>query len=398
LTAISSWATFSHAKSEKTAFTRRGDDNIPAFVHGSLRGMPPTEILQWLGGNRKSGTLEVEHDREVRRIHFRDGTIRSCGSDYAPTLLGQYLLSRGRISESELRAALAQQEGSGRNLGAILVDTGRLSADELERFFAAKVEESIYGIFDWDDGTFRFEPWAEPPAGTIETELSVEHVLLHGATRQDEMRRVREVIGNDEAVLERTQAVLPDAVVASPVSKRVVELVDGRRTVREIVLHAHASRFLVERLLSGLVRSAVLRVIDRKAPMVSQSDTALAPRAAIEAEARRRIDADDPETALKILEDASRTDTTDEALLPLRDEAEGACFTQLFGRVLGPRRVPVVVRQPAACTPEESFLLSLVDGKNDVRALIWLSPLRALVVVRSLKALVDRGAVVLRDP
>jgi hypothetical protein len=312
--------------------------------------------------------------------------------------LGQYLLSRERISESELRAALAQQEESGRNLGAILVDTGRLSADELERFLAAKVEESIYGIFDWDDGMFRFEPGAEPPAGTIETELSVEHVLLHGATRQDEMRRAREVIGNDEAVLERTQADLPNAVMASPVSKRIVALVDGRRTVREIVLHAHASRFLVERLLSGLVGSAVLRVIDRKATTVSQSVAALAPRAAVESEARSRIDADDPESALKILEDASRTDTTDETLLPLRDEAEGACFTQLFGHVLGPRRVPVVVRQPETCTPEESFLLSLVDGKNDVRALIWLSPLRALVVVRSLKALVDRGAVILRDP
>ena len=100
---------------------------------------------------------------------------------------------------------------------------------------------------------------------------------------------------------------------------------------------------------------------------------------------------------MKVLEGASRTDTTDEAFLQLRDEAESACFAQLFGSVLGPRRIPVVVRQPETCTPEESFLLSLVDGKNDVRALVWLSPLRALAVVRSVKNLVDSGAVVLRD-
>ena len=135
-------------------------------------------------------------------------------------MLGQYLLSRERITESELRAALTQQEESGRNLGAILIDAGRLSVEELERFLAAKVEESIYGIFDWEDGTFRFEPGAGPPADTIETNLSVEHVLLHGAARQDEMRRHQEVIGNDEAILEQTDAVLPDAVAASPVSRR----------------------------------------------------------------------------------------------------------------------------------------------------------------------------------
>jgi hypothetical protein len=359
--------------------------------------MPPTELLQWLGGARKTGILEVEHERVVRRIHFRDGTIRPCGSDYAPTLLGQYLLSRGRIEQSELRAALAQQEESGRNLGAILVDGGRMTVEELDRFLAAKVEESIYGIFDWADGTFRFEAGAEPPAGTVETELTVEHVLLHGAARQDEMRRLREVIGDDEAILERTETELPGAVVASAVSRRILELVDGRRTVREIALHAHASEFLVERLLAGLVRSDVLRVTDRSAAAAAQPVPARIPRAHVEAEARRMLDANDPEPALRILEDACRADTTNAALHELREEAESACFAQLFGPVLGARRVPVIVSRPPSCTPEESFLLSLVDGKNDVRALVWLSPMRALAVVRSLKNLVDTGAVVLRD-
>ena len=118
-------------------------------------------------------------------------------------------------------------------------------------------------------------------------------------------------------------------------------------------------------------------------------------RTAVEAEARRRIDADDPESALEVLEDAGRTDTTDEAFLELRGEAESACFTQLFGEVLGPHRVPDVVRRPETCTPEESFLLSLVDGTDAERLVV---PLRALVVVRSLKALVDSGAVVFGTP
>jgi len=57
----------------------------------------------------------------------------------------------------------------------------------------------------------------------------VEHVLLNGATRQDEMRRSREVIGNDEAVLERNRAELPDAIVVLTGLRRILDLVDGRR-------------------------------------------------------------------------------------------------------------------------------------------------------------------------
>ena len=370
---------------------------IQAVVQGSLRGMPPTEILQWLGGARKTGTLEVEHERVVRRIHFRDGAIRACGSDYAPMLLGQYLLSRGRIAQSDLRAALGRQEGSGRNLGEILIEAGLLTPEELERFLTEKVEETIYGLFDLEDGTFRFEQGTEAPADVVETNLSVEHVLLKGATRADEMRRLREVIRDDEAVLERTEAALPDAVAASPVSRRILALVDGRRTVREIILHAHAPEFLAQRLLAGLVRGDALRVTHRSESAAASPVAAPVPRAQLEAEARRMLDADDPEAALRILETAHQADPADPGLRELRDEAESACFAQLFGRVLGPLRVPEIVRPPGSCTPEESFLLTLVDGKNDVRALVWLAPMRALAVVRSLKGLVDAGTVALRD-
>jgi hypothetical protein len=368
-----------------------------AVVHGSLLAMPPTEILQWLGGARKTGMLEVEHARVVRRIHVREGVIRSCGSDYAPTLLGQYLLSRGQINEADLSVALAKQEGSNRNLGEILVEAGRLTVEELERFVAAKVEEAIYGLFDLKDGTFRFESGAEPPAGTVETNLTVEHALLHGAKREDETRRMREIIRDDEVVLERTGVEPPSAVTASAVPLRILDLVDGRRTVRELVLHARVSEYVAQRLLAGLVRAGVLRVTDRPAS-ASPSAEAPASRARVEAEAREKLAADDPEAALHVLERACGAHPTDIALRELRDEAESSWFAQLFGRVLGPRRVPEIVRRPEACSPEESFLLSLVDGTNDVRALVWLAPMRALAVVRALKSLVDSGAVTLRDP
>jgi len=367
-------------------------------VHGSLRAMPPTEILQWLGGARRTGMLEVEHDRVVRRVHFRDGVIRSCGSDYAPTLLGQYFLSRRQITESDLSTALAQQEGSGRNLGEILVEAGRLSMQDLERFATAKVEEAIYGLFDLKDGSFKFESGAEPPAGTIETNLTVEHALLHGAKREDETRRLREVIRDDGVILEKTGVQPPTAVIDSVVPRRILDLVDGHRTVREIALHARVSEYVAQRLLAELLRRDVLRVADGSPSETSPRADSAMPRDRVAAEARARLDAGDPDAALRLLEDPCRVHPTDIVLRELRDDAESACFAQLFGHALGSRRVPEIVSRPDTCTPEESFLLSLVDGKNDVRTLVWLAPMRALAVVRGLKGLVDSGAVILRDP
>ena len=64
--------------------------------------------------------------------------------------------------------------------------------------------------------------------------------------------------------------------------------------------------------------------------------------------------------------------------------------------VLSPEKIPVLLR-PAdnasgeSLTPEASFLPSLIDGRTDIKSILWLAPVRSVDVLRALKEMLDKG-------
>ena len=49
-------------------------------ITGNLKTMELAELLQWLSGAQKTGTLVVENGRVTKQIFFRDGMIVSSAS------------------------------------------------------------------------------------------------------------------------------------------------------------------------------------------------------------------------------------------------------------------------------------------------------------------------------
>ena len=48
--------------------------------------------------------------------------------------------------------------------------------------------------------------------------------------------------------------------------------------------------------------------------------------------------------------------------------------------------------------PEESFLITLIDGESDIKSIIWLAPLREVDALRTLRLMVERGLIELLEP
>ena len=89
-------------------------------LYGNLNTMSVVELLAWVDGGRKTGTLEVERDKIVKRITFAGGRVASCSSNDPTTLMGQFLLSSGKITRETLSQALSRQGNRSANLGQIL--------------------------------------------------------------------------------------------------------------------------------------------------------------------------------------------------------------------------------------------------------------------------------------
>jgi len=220
--------------SRRRAFQSYGVSGTPSFVLVDGDGTVQSTSTGYT--YKKTGVLEVERLKIRRRIAFRDGRIVGCSSDDPSMLLGQFLISRGKITERQLRHALKRQRTEGGSMPDILVDMGVLTPKELEEQVAAKAKENICGLFEWVEAVFRFELDATPSEHSIAVDLPVEEILLNGAQRHDEVQRFHEVFTDAAVVLRRTETELPDDIERDALLLQVLELIDGERTLAEVIL------------------------------------------------------------------------------------------------------------------------------------------------------------------
>jgi hypothetical protein len=227
--------------------------------------MSISDLLQWLGSSGSTGVLTLERNKVSKRIIFRDGHVIACSTDEPSELLGHFLVSRGKISEETLRMALGRQEQSGGHLGAILVEMGALTSEDLTRLLAAKTEETIFSLFDVEEAVFRFEDSDVSGENvSFPVELKVEDILLRGMQRFDEMRQIRTVFNDPGIVLRHTGRPPADELRKSRMAWTIYETINGERTVAEILLHAHASEYLVTKFLFELYRNGFAEIAETR--------------------------------------------------------------------------------------------------------------------------------------
>lgn len=412
--------------------------------------MPLPDLLQWLAGANKTGVLEIERNRVTKVISFKNGHIVGCSSDDPPQRLGQYLLGREKISGAQLREALDKHASSGEHLGRVLVEMGAISREELTGHLEAKAQETIYSVFDWGDGVFRFEDNVEPQAGTFPLDLRVDELLLRGLKRFDEMARIRQVFHDPGIVLRYTATPPSPEIFGNRMARSMYAAIDGERSIAEILLQVHGSDYIVHKFLFELHRNNYVEIagIKETAPatapnanaapalsmtaeagpastLISRASSARAAAALAAAPAavaapaspgspaqfderlaaaRHFLSASNYEAALDVLDGLYREHPGDDSLRRLTAEAEAAFIDKAYRHLLPEKKVPVLTKPAeqlataAKLSPQEFFLLSRIDGLWDVRSIIQISPLREVDALRTLKRMRELGMIELRDP
>jgi len=367
-------------------------------IAGNLKTMALSDIFQWLANGRVTGTLVVSNGEAVKSIYFRAGAIVSCNSTDPREFLGHFLVSHGCISEAELAAAVGEQDRSGELIGKILVDQGAVSQAELQRMLALKAEESIFELFLWEDGQFRFLDGQLPDYELVPISLNVTSVTLEGIRRVDEWARIRRFIPSAQCVPVAVANLLEGET--DEARRAVLEQVNDDRSVEEICLQTHSSEYFVSEILFQKAASGRLKAVR---PRVVSAPAAAPGTAAAElvAEARARLQELDFEQALRRLRAAGSLQPDDRELS--RDikalETEMRAKLQEAGVERG--GVPVLTGNPAALkgmslTPEEGFILSRLGGGGDLGSILKISPLPELEALVVFSKLVKAGLVEIR--
>jgi hypothetical protein len=232
-------------------------------LSGRLSLMSVPEALQFLGPSRKSGVLELDSGLCRKELVIEQGAVAFCSAGWPKERLGHHLVARTSVTEADLDRAFRRQDRSRRKLGEILVDDGRLTPQSLQAVLRCKLEDSVYDLFTWKEGTFRFEERvaADVPA---HLDLAWQDALMGGARRADEMPAIRRHVP-DGATRFRTASF--EAVLELGHGNRMRALADlaaAGLTADEICHSRHETDFEILGLLARLVRDGVL-VVEEKA-------------------------------------------------------------------------------------------------------------------------------------
>jgi len=231
---------------------------------GELRVVPLAEILQLLDHQEQSGVLSITRDATRIDVYFRRGRIdQALGVGVADDLrLGRYIVD-GELMSRERFDAFVAARGRGRLLGDDLIAGGHLSPIDRKAALVRQTSELVYEALRWRHGWFRFAAGSPPPAPVAEAalELDVEALLMEGFRRVDEWHLIERAIDDFELVFLRNE----DAVAQMGRGRltrdelTVLELVNGKNSVKEIVRKSRMGSFEVSKMLYRLLSIKLVR-------------------------------------------------------------------------------------------------------------------------------------------
>ena len=369
-------------------------------LQGNLSSMGIPDLLQWLSQAHKTGILEIEKGPICKKIFFQKGIITSSSSNDPREYLGQFLLRHRMISEDQLREAIDVQRKNGQMLGRVLLERKLLKEKVLMRLLTLKAEETIYSLFLWEQGQFRFLEGKTLAKESVPMSLRVEDVLLEGARRYDTSMKIRKDFPSDRTVLKKTGKPPPQEMLSHPMAARLFELVDGSRSIADICLELHAPEFSGSVVLHQMFEEECLAVAGGKQHNIPSRGEAIL---VLQDQAKGMLEKGNYEPALTLLEQIRSENGQNIEIPDLIRRAEAGFVDTAYKHYLPAGKIPVLTRPLESLltedlTPEEGFLITRVNGEWNIESIVSISPLREVEVLRILKKLREKMIIQLKDP
>jgi len=239
-------------------------------LQGDFEGLTLASILQLLCNDQKTGVLTVTSDTEESRVFFDQGTIVYASASLKEARLGSLMRADGVISADQLQKCLAQAKEEKMHLGKILVDKGYISLETLKKYNTKQVEAILYNLLFWKKGRFEYKDAKLNLKGMIITQLNPMKLILEASRRIDELSVLQKYISSDRIVFKMSGKMQSKEEIKLNANEwRILSLIDGARTVRQIIDESGYDEFAVYKIFFSVISSGL---IEQKEELISPAD------------------------------------------------------------------------------------------------------------------------------
>jgi hypothetical protein len=246
---------------------------------GNLRDFGLSDFLYLVDRGYKTGMLVLARPGDHARLYFHNGKLVYAMQNTTEDRIGDLLVRAGKITPAQREHAITLQRTVATNkpVGLILVEQGYITREGIIRTVRTQIEETVYRLFAWTEGDFRFEPDVKPPRESVTIPLSIENVIMEGVRRIDEWSRIRDRIPTLDIVVRFADQPADRAkgVNLTPDEWRVFARINGADNVASIARVTGLSDFDVCRIIYGFIQAGLVEVA-RQAPLAAPARAAAA--------------------------------------------------------------------------------------------------------------------------
>ncbi len=232
-------------------------------LQGNLSGFTLSEIFRMISMSSKTGQLVIARAGSEGRVYFRDGTVHFASTPENRLPIGQRLVDAGIISREHLDEALSVQHAEPeRRLGAILVSKGFVAQDVLTGFVREQIQDALFEIFEWEDGTYYFEP-DEGSQEDIGVSLQVDEIVAEADRRRVEWEMIRKIVPSIESPVRlSTDAVAQgETIEIEPQEWAAICAISNGSRLTDLRAILHLTSLGVCRIVARMISRGVLELI-----------------------------------------------------------------------------------------------------------------------------------------
>ncbi len=228
-------------------------------VRGNLKHKRFPEVLAQLYRWKASGALLMRRGRIKKIVYLKDGYPAFVKSNLLSECLGRILVREKMITEDECERSLELlPKSNGKQQGTVLIEMGALSPHNLVFGLQLQLEQKLFDIFSWPDGDYQFNAKVEGSPQSIVLDMSLASIIYEGVRRKFADDQVKDLL---DPFIDLYLGVHPEPshrfqeLPLEADERTLVALIDGRRTMREVIersgLPERNARQLVYALLAA---------------------------------------------------------------------------------------------------------------------------------------------------
>jgi hypothetical protein len=231
-------------------------------LEGSLDAFSLPDVFQLLSLTKKSGGLHLTNGQVSGVVYFSGGAVTGAVSDLERQALARRIVGLGAADDSALRRAVERAATDGAGVARALLEAGAADGPLVQRLAMEQAIDAVFDLLRWPNGDFSFGMGDENP-DDVGLSVAAEQIVSEATGRCDAWESLSRMIPSPDVVL-TMPVVLPEDTTVDPDAWALLSLIDGVRSVGDLVDVSGSGQYSVVSTLARLVQRGLLVLKDEE--------------------------------------------------------------------------------------------------------------------------------------